>query len=74
MNNLDDTKATIEQRLAEVEAKLQESSKPKLIALGEISFKTVLEADVHLDNKASRILGAMAFLTAAAAAIFAKAY
>jgi hypothetical protein len=46
----------------------------KLIDLAEITFKTVLDADVHQDDKASRILSGMAFLTAAAAAIFAKAY
>lgn len=44
------------------------------LKLAEVSFKTVLDADVHQDNKASRILGAMAFLTAAAAGIFARAY
>jgi hypothetical protein len=42
--------------------------------LAETSFKTVLDCDIHEDNKASRILTAMAFLTAAAAGIFAKAY
>lgn len=47
---------------------------PELIELAETSFKVVLDADYHLDDKASRILGAMAFLTAAAGAIFAKAY
>lgn len=41
--------------------------------LAEISFKTVLDADIHQDNKANRILAAMAFLTAAAAQIFARA-
>jgi ABC-type multidrug transport system fused ATPase/permease subunit len=46
----------------------------KLSKLSEMSFKTVLDADIHLDNKASRILSAMAFLTSASAAIFAKAY
>jgi hypothetical protein len=47
---------------------------PELIELAETSFKAVLDADYHLDDKASRILSAMAFLTAAAGAIFAKAY
>lgn len=42
--------------------------------LAEASFKTVLDADIHLDNKASRILSAIAFLTASAAAVFNKAY
>lgn len=46
----------------------------ELIELAETSFKAVLDADYHLDDKASRILSAMAFLTAAAGAIFAKAY
>ncbi|HKP53630.1 MAG TPA: hypothetical protein VJ183_13385 [Chloroflexia bacterium] len=44
------------------------------LKLAEASFKSVLDADVHQDNKASRILGGMAFLTSAAAAIFAKAF
>jgi len=47
---------------------------PEVIDLAETSFKAVLDADYHLDDKASRILSAMAFLTAAAGAIFAKAY
>lgn len=42
--------------------------------LAEKSFKAVLDADIHLDNKASRILSAIAFLTVAAVSIFAKAY
>jgi ABC-type multidrug transport system fused ATPase/permease subunit len=46
----------------------------KRAKLAEMSFKTVLDSDIHLDNKASRILSAMAFLTSASAAIFAKAY
>src|SRR5436190_130199 len=45
----------------------------KLMDLAKITFDTVFNATVHLDNKAARILGAMAFLTAAAAAIFARA-
>jgi hypothetical protein len=40
----------------------------------EKSLKTVLDADIHEDNKASRVLSAMAFLTAASAAIFSKVY
>jgi hypothetical protein len=74
MNSANESHQNILDRLTRLEAELEEASKPKLVELGEVSFKTVLEADVHLDNKASRILGAMAFLTAAAAAIFAKAY
>jgi hypothetical protein len=42
--------------------------------LAESSFKAVFDVDVHLDNKANRILTAMAFLTAATVAIFAKGY
>lgn len=42
--------------------------------LAEKSFKTVLDADIHLDNKASRILSAIAFLTIATVSIFAKIY
>lgn len=44
------------------------------LKVAETTFKTVLDADVHQDNKANRILSAMAFLTAAAAQIFARAY
>ena len=50
------------------------SAEPKSIDFAEKSFKTVLEADIHQDNKAGRILSAMAFLSAAAASIFAKVY
>gem|GEM_PF-3018068 len=38
----------------------------KRIQLVETSFKTVLASDLHEDDKAGRILSAMAFLTAAA--------
>jgi hypothetical protein len=38
------------------------------------ALDTVLGANEHEDSKAGRILGAIAFLTAAAAAIFAKGY
>ncbi len=44
------------------------------LKLAETTFKTVLDADVHQDNKASRVLSAMAFLTAATAAVFGRAY
>ncbi len=44
------------------------------IKLAEASFKTVLDADVHEDNKANRILTAIAFLTTAATFIFNAAY
>ena len=44
------------------------------IDLAERSLKSVLDADIHLDNKAGRILGAIAFLTAAAGSVFAKVY
>ncbi len=44
------------------------------IKLAEISFKTVLDADLHEDDKASRILGAMAFLTAVATGLFVSVY
>lgn len=64
----------LESRVVALEEKIDQASPPKLIELAETSFKTVLDADYHLDDKASRILSAMAFLTAAAAAIFAKAY
>jgi hypothetical protein len=64
----------LEERLSAVEQTVQSSSEPKFVDLAETTFKTVLDADYHLDDKASRILSAMAFLTAAAAAIFAKAY
>lgn len=43
------------------------------IKLVEASFKTVLDSDLHEDDKAGRILSAIAFLTAAAAAVFGAA-
>jgi hypothetical protein len=46
----------------------------KSLDLAEKSFKAVLDADIHIDNKASRILTAIAFLTAATTAILNKAY
>lgn len=51
-----------------------DATNTELMDLAESSFKAVLDADYHLDDKASRILSTMAFLTAAAAAVFAKAY
>jgi hypothetical protein len=41
--------------------------------LAEKVFDGVMDSVVHLDGKASRILAAIAFLTAAAAAVFARA-
>jgi hypothetical protein len=64
----------LERRLLLVENALENSEGVKRVELAEATFKTVLDADYHLDDKASRILSAMAFFTAAAAAIFAKAY
>ena len=43
------------------------------LQLVEASFKTVLDADLHEDDKAGRILSTMAFLTAAAAAVLSAA-
>ena len=51
-----------------------DATNTELMDLAESSFKAVLDADYHLDDKASRILSTMAFLTAAAAAVFSKAY
>jgi hypothetical protein len=64
----------LERRLLLIEKALETSEGKTRIELAETTFKTVLDADYHLDDKASRILSAMAFFTAAAAAIFAKAY
>jgi preprotein translocase subunit Sss1 len=64
----------LENRLAKLEGAIENSDGVNRIELAEATFKTVLDADYHLDDKASRILSAMAFFTAAAAAIFAKAY
>lgn len=64
----------LESRVSALEAKVDNSEALKINKLAETSFKTVLDADIHLDNKASRILSAIAFLTAAASAIFARAY
>lgn len=46
----------------------------KRIQLVEASFNAVLNSDLHEDDKAGRILSAIAFLTAAAAGIFSAAY
>jgi hypothetical protein len=64
----------LERRVLLVEKALENSEGVTRIELAEATFKTVLDADYHLDDKASRILSAMAFFTAAAAAVFAKAY
>ena len=42
--------------------------------LAEASFRTVLEADLHEDDKATRILSAVAFLTAVATGLFVSVY
>jgi hypothetical protein len=80
------SRASLEERTGALEKQLQDAlanAKAKEEAekeaeakfeLAETSFKTVLDADVYLDNKASRILAALAFLTAASAAVFARAY
>ena len=49
-------------------------SEGKRFDLSEKLINGLLAANEHLDDKAGRILAAMAFLTAAAAAIFTKAY
>ena len=61
-------------RITALEAKVDVQSEPKLIDLSEKVITGTLDVDQHFDDKASRILSAMAFLTAAAAAIFTKAY
>lgn len=71
LQSLEDRISSMEQELKEKEERLRTE---EIYDLAETTFKTVLDADVHLDNKASRILSAMAFLTAAAAAIFARTY
>jgi hypothetical protein len=79
----DDKLRSIEVRLQNLESQLtspevqplDSKDKPETVSkLAETSFKTILDADIHLDNKASRILTAMAFLTAAAASTFSKIY
>lgn len=64
----------LESRVSALETQAEKLPSAEIIKLAETSFKTVLDADIHLDNKASRILSAIAFLTAAAAAIFSRAY
>ncbi|HEV2238464.1 MAG TPA: hypothetical protein VGR57_17535 [Ktedonobacterales bacterium] len=44
------------------------------LSLAEASFKAISEAESRIENKGGQVLAAMAFLTAAAAAIFAAAY
>lgn len=61
----------VEQRFNELDAKVKSA---KGMELAEKSFKTILDADIHIDNKAGRILAAIAFLTAAASGIFTKAF
>jgi hypothetical protein len=61
-------------RITALEAKVEGQSEPKLIDLSEKVITGALDVNQHFDDKASRILSAMAFLTAAAAAIFTKAY
>ena len=54
------------------------SSSPERIGqkldIAERGFKIIVAADDHLDGKAAHILAAMAFITAAASGIFARAY
>ncbi|MBS1807644.1 MAG: hypothetical protein JST84_05575 [Acidobacteria bacterium] len=64
----------LEKRLSTLEAKADSQSEQKQKELAAGVMSGVIDIDKHLDDKASRILSAMAFLTAAAAAIFAKAY
>jgi hypothetical protein len=64
----------LQSRITALEAKVDGHSEPKLIDLSEKVITDTLEVNQHFDDKASRILSAMAFLTAAAAAIFTKAY
>jgi hypothetical protein len=61
-------------RLEKLEATTASQSQAKRFDLSEKLINGLLAANEHLDDKAGRILGAMAFLTAAAAAIFTKAY
>jgi hypothetical protein len=69
----------LEQRLTELETQLTEIKSAGIqdsdrLDLVEKSFKTVLDADIHQDNKAGRILSAIAFLTAAATTLFTRQY
>src|SRR5436190_19060038 len=61
-------------RLDKLEAKTANQSEAKRFDLSEKLINGLLAANEHLDDKAGRILSAMAFLTAAAAATFTKAY
>jgi hypothetical protein len=61
-------------RIGALEAKVADQSKAKLFELSEKVINGLLAVNEHFDDKASRTLSAMAFLTAAAAAIFTKAY
>lgn len=64
----------LQDRITRLEAEVTAQSEEKLMELSEKAINVVLDVDKHFDDKASRILSAMAFLTAAAAAIFTKAY
>ncbi len=61
-------------RQADSESQVDLSLDNDRLQLAERSFKNVLEADVHQDNKAGRILAAIAFLTAAATGLFNSQY
>lgn len=62
-------------RIQSLETKLSWKDEEKRFELAQVAFEHILSVGEHLDGKASRILGAMAFLTAAAAAaIFARAW
>lgn len=71
MGTSEDSIKALEERISLLETQVEKSSSSKSrFELAETSFKTVLDCDVHEDNKASRILTAIAFLTAATAATF----
>src|SRR5262245_44099509 len=62
-------------RIQSLETKLSWKDEEKRFELAQVALEHILAVGEHLDGKASRILGAMAFLTAAAAAaIFARAW
>ena len=73
INAAPDTKKSLEEKHAAEEKRETDALKDRL-DMAEKMFKTIMEVDLHLDNKAQRILGALAFITTATTFVFGQAY
>jgi hypothetical protein len=69
----DRTLAGLLWRINALEEKVARREPDDRFQIAQVTFDHVLDVVEHIDSKASRILGAMAFLTAAAAAVFVRA-